>query len=308
MLIATLPAVHQADLMEKMVAHPGVGGVRYNVGIRSPYSPRETLERVYSLTSRHGKRLWLDIKGRQLRIVQWAAPQYGRIVLNHELEVDCPAKVYFRGDDVSEIKVVRGNTIYVDPAPRYAVGAGQSINVQGDSLRIEGFLTEEDRLYLEAAKALGVVDIMASFVEEMSDIEAIRAIHPEAQVVAKIESKRGVAFVGAHGYAPLQHPQEGGVDRLMAARDDLFINVGSEGIFSALEKIIQADPEAICASRLFLSLDRAHGHAPLRADLSDLSDVRLMQQMGYRYFLLSDGVSHRCFEAAMRVWDTINLL
>ena len=292
MLIVTLPAVHQERLLQYIIAHPEVSGVRYNIGTRSPYTPKETLERILSLTTQYGKKLWIDLKGRQLRITQWAAPQFGRIVLSHPVEVDCPAKVFFRGDEMSELKVVRGNTIYVDPPPRYAVGEGQAINIHGEKLRILGYLTEEDRQYTQSCRELGINDLMLSFVEESTDIGAVREIHPEADLVLKIESPKGVSF------AENQDPPVR--TRLMAARDDLFINVGPQGIFPALRTIIKKDPQAMVASRIFGSLEQGASVA-----LSDLSDVILMQQMGYRHFMLSDGISHRHFDEAMKAWNVV---
>ncbi len=293
MLIATLPAVHQEQLLHEVISHPGVEGVRYNVGAKSAYTPKETLERILALTTRYRKRFWVDLKGRQLRIVQWAAPVYGRIILNHEVEVDCPAVVIFRGDDRSEVKVARGNTIYVDPPPRHAVGEGQAINLQGNNLRIMGYLTPEDEEYLAACRALGINDIMLSFVEELQDIKSVQDLLPTANLVLKIESPKGVDFIKSEA---LQCNAFTKIN-LMAARDDLYVNVGPDGIFPALQTIIEKDPEAILASRIFTSLEQNQS-----VSLSDLSDVVLMRQMGYQHFMFSDGLCQRHFGDAMGVW------
>ena len=160
MLIATLPAVYRGELLEKIISHPLVKGVRYNIGYVTPYSAKKTLERILEATKRYGKILLIDFKCRQLRIVNWAVPDYGKIILNHEIEVDCPARVYFRGNEWSEIKVARGNVIYVDPPPKSAVGEGQAINIHGNNLKIKGFLTDEDRVYINAARELGINKFM----------------------------------------------------------------------------------------------------------------------------------------------------
>ena len=163
-LIATLPSVYRKELMEKIIRHPLIDEVRYNVGYSTPYSPIETLIKILDLTEKNNKKLWIDLKGRQLRIVNWAKPDYGTIILNHEIEVDLPAKVFFRGNEWSELKVVNGNKIYVDPPPKEAVGEGQAINIIGNNLKVKEYLTEDDKEYIEAACKLGISNFMLSFV------------------------------------------------------------------------------------------------------------------------------------------------
>lgn len=294
MLIATLPAIHRQDLLRKIISHSLVDGVRYNVGICSAYSPKETLERILELTTQYGKRFWIDLKGRQLRIAEWAVPDYGKIILNHEIEVDCPARVIFRGNDSSEIKVVRGNVIYVDPPPRYAVGAGQAINIHGKNLKIKGYLIDDDREYIEAGKALGANDYMLSFVEEESDLKEVKNLNPDAKMILKIESPKGLNFVS---HADFKLPSGGA---LMAARDDLMINIGDNKalMLAALQMIIEKDCDAIVASRIFSGIE-SDGNV----SMGDLSDLKLMQLMGYKNFMLSDGICDRYFDRAIKAWE-----
>jgi pyruvate kinase len=293
-LLATLPAVHQAALLRRITAHPAISGVRYNVGARSPYPPRETLERVLAVTEAEGKALWVDLKGRQLRILQWAVPTYGDIVLNHEIEVERPARITFRGGEWSEIVEVRGNRVYVDPPPSVAVGQGQAVNVQAAALVIHGYLSEEDEAYLEACRALGIDDIMLSFVEDLQDVASVRERLPGVRPVLKIESLRGLDLLRT---AP---PEALEGMRVMAARDDLMVNIGPRpaAMLPALDQIIRRDHEAICASRLLLGVERGGG-----ASMADISDLRLMESLGYRTFLLSDGICQRHFDAAVTAWE-----
>ncbi|MBI4861559.1 MAG: hypothetical protein HY815_15050, partial [Candidatus Riflebacteria bacterium] len=81
MLIATLPSLHRMPLLQRMVNHPDIGGVRYNVGARTALAPREVLARLAEIAQEAGKTLWIDLKGRQLRITKWADPTYGDIEL-----------------------------------------------------------------------------------------------------------------------------------------------------------------------------------------------------------------------------------
>ncbi len=307
MLIATLPAIHQRELTERIIAHELIGGVRYNVGARSPYSPRRTLEQVLELTNRYDKKLWIDLKGRQLRIVKWAVPNFGTIALNHKLEVDCPAQVFFRGNERSEIKVVRGNMIFVDPQPPSALGAGQAINIHGENLKIHGYLTSEDRKYIQAACKLGILNFMLSFVEEPEDIAEVREIlnadgsagdYKPVELVLKIESPKGLDFIGEASDKALRGCT------LMAARDDLMINIGPNKMkmLSALQDIIAKDPNAIVASRIFAGLESGG------ITMGDISDLKLMHLMGYGNFMLSDGICQRHFGRAVEAWRDFQVI
>src|SRR3989338_6989701 len=302
MFIATLPAVHQRELIERIVSCDAVDGVRFNVGVSQADSPRETLEQVLELAERYNKKFWLDLKGRQLRITQWAAPIFGKIVLNHEVEVDVPARICFRGNEYSEVKVVRGNTIYVDPPPPKAVGGGQAVNILGKNLAIKGYLTDDDREYLASAKTLGVKNFMLSFVESAQDTcdvaRELGEAAKDARMVLKIESPKGLAFV-ASGFDDAPSGCT-----LMAARDDMFINIGDKKfhMIHALRSIIDRDPNAICASRIFSGIEQEG-----MVTMGDISDIVLMRYLGYKHFMLSDGVCNRHFDAAIEAWHDIRM-
>jgi pyruvate kinase len=304
MLIATIPPVHQERLLTQIIQHPLVDEVRYNTGVASAYPPKETLIRILALTERYEKKLWVDLKGRQLRITNWAVPNYGKIELNHEIEVDCPAKVYFRGNDFSELKVVRGNVIYVDPPPRYAVGSGQAINIQGNNLKINGYFTQEDLAYITASSELGINNFMLSFVEDLSDVKEFQSIWQklsssrEANLVLKIESIKGLNFLDNIDFNTILNCS------LMAARDDLMINIGDNKakILTALRKVIEKDPNSIVASRIFSGLESANV-----VSIGDLADLALMSSMGYKRFMLSDGICSQHFDKAIQAWSDFSL-
>lgn len=294
MLITTLPSAHKTDLIERMYAHPSVDGARYNTGIRTTYSPLDVLSYLQKVAGKHDKKLWIDLKGRQLRITKWADPTYGDIELSHEIEVDLPAKVFFRGNYWSNVVEVEGNRIVVDPDPKHAVGAGQAINILGKNLRIKGnYLTETDRQYIKAAKRLGIHDYMLSFVEQEEDLETVKSLDPDSTLVLKIENPKGLTYVA-------KDFSTGRNANLMAARDDLMINIGDNKaqMLNALELIVERDPNAIAASHIFTSLSTL-GYLTM----ADISDLRLLHDMGYKRFMFSDDVSHRCFDEAMKTWQ-----
>lgn len=292
-IIGTLPPPHHEGQMSLVANHPLIMGARFNTGARSPYSPFQTLELI--LEALNGKEFWLDLKGRQLRITKWAMPTYGDIELNHEIELDYPAEIIFRDGQASTIKKVIRNKIYVEPSPPTAVGDGQAVNISSNNLIIKGYFTEEDLLYIEAAKSLGIHNYMLSFVEEESDIVEMIKLDPDCKIVAKIESQKGLAFVRNI------FPKFKDRVNLMAARDDLFINIGSDklAIMPALKELIEADPETILASRLLTSLQSSSV-----VSLSDLSDLQLMRNFGYHNFMLSDGL---CFKREPFL-DALNIL
>jgi len=293
MLIATLPSADKRELVDKIFSHPLVDGARYNVGIRCPYGTKQALGNIKSVADKYNKKLWIDLKGRQLRIEKWADPTYGDIELNHEIEVEIPARIVFRGGHGTNITHIQSNRIYVNPNPEQAVGAGQAINILGKGFKIKGdYLTERDREHIRVAEGLGIHDYMLSFVEWPQDIQDVKALDKDSNLVLKIESLPGLEFV-ARKYSDHRDCQ------LMAARDDLFINIGENKFdaIKALELILEKDPQAICASHVFQSLDSV-GYV----SMTDISDMELVRRMGYKNFMFSDEISHRHFNEAIDAW------
>lgn len=288
-LIATLPALNNMDKIYQVFKNPHISEVRFNTGAQTPYSVIETLTILKELSIKYKKRVWIDIKGRQLRVIKWADPLYSCIELNHNIEIMYPARIYFRnGDEVNITHVQDGNKVYVDPLPKYALGAGQSVNIIAKNIEIDGYLTEKDKEYLAACKKLGFRYIMASFVESFKDWDEIHAILPRAKIISKIESEKGLELISQYR-----------ISRLMAARDDLFLQTGQNyKMFEHLKSIIRSDPKAICASRIFLSLEKKDS-----IDFADFADLELMYQMGYRRFMLCDNICNYCFEKAMLAWE-----
>ncbi|MBI5733089.1 hypothetical protein HY967_03985 [Candidatus Jorgensenbacteria bacterium] len=305
MLIVSLPPVHQKELLRKIITHPKVDAVRYNTGMSSAYPPAETVRRIMEIARPLKKPVYIDLKGKQLRVIEWANLPEGPIVLNHEIKVELPAKVCFRGDDCCEIiEVVNGQEIYVDPLPKAPVGRGQAVNILSSKLEIKGGLLPLDHEYIKAGLRENVTGFLLSFVENQVDIkeleDAIIEYAPgfndlhEFERMLKIESQAGVDFVrdskptDLHGY------------RLVAARDDLMIQIGLKAMPEALTSIINRDSQAICASRLLLGLENGD------VSLADLSDINYMRKLGYEHFMLSDGVSRDHFDKAMKFWENFS--
>lgn len=297
MLIASLPQVHEENLLGEIISHPLVAAVRYNTGMDSAFSPKETLDLILKRSLKVKKPLYVDLKGRQLRVAEWAVPPFGAILLNHKIKVGGAAQVVFRGDDTCELKeIVDGNKIYVDPLPKFPVGKGQAINILAKSLEIEKNFTENDYEYIKAAVACGVNRFMLSFAESADYIKKFEEAAnsyglKKLELILKIESQAGVDFVRKSSKRLFEkYP-------IMAARDDLMVQIGGLKMMDALKTIIKKDRNAICASRIFLGLE--HG----TVTLADIEDIELMRILGYERFMLSDGISRKYFKEAINFWE-----
>lgn len=287
--IVTVPPY--APFLDEVAAHPAVSGLRLNTVMPTKGPLAETLERLAGF----GKPLWVDLKGRQLRVVGAALPPFTEVRVSHRVRVPVPADAFFSdGREYAQVVAVDGDRLILGESPRRVVGPGESVNIVHPDLEIEGTLTETDRAYLAAMRELGLRDVMLSFVERAEDVDEVRELLPDANVVLKIESRRGVEFareVGAkHG-------------RLMAARGDLYIEVVEpHRVIGALRDLVAADPGAIVASRLFGSLSRS----PV-PDCADVTDAAFLMSLGYRTFMLGDDVCQRrdSVIAALNLFDAI---
>ncbi len=285
-VIVTIPPY--ADYLDEIAAHPIVSGFRLNTVMPLKESKEEALKRLVSL----GQHLWVDLKARQLRVVNAAIPPYTEVQLSHAISVDTPVDAFF-SDGTEQVRVVgiNGNRLILADGPRRLVGPGESVNIVHSSLNIEGNLTENDKEYLQAMKKLNLHKVMLSYVDKFEDVEEVKEILPKAEVILKIESQKGLALIAAQG------EKQG---NLMAARGDLFVEVKQPHlVVNALKSIIQADPKAIVASRIFDSL--AYHPVPTSADIGD---VAFLMEIGYRTFMLGDAI---CFER-QSVLEALNLL
>ena len=209
-------------------------------------SIQNTVSLLKELSDKFSKRLWVDIKGRQLRIIKWADPLYECIELNHDIEILYPAKIYFRNGESSNITHNKRNKVFCKSIAKQALGAGQSVNIIAKELNINGYLTQEDKEYLKECNKSGLKNIMASYVENVNDIKEILKIIPNANIVSKIESANGLRYISSST-----------VSNLMAARDDLFIETGQNyDLLKHLNLLLKRFKWQLCASRIFASLKK----------------------------------------------------
>jgi pyruvate kinase len=274
---AMVTAPPYAPFLDEVARHPLVCGLRLNTVMPVKGGPKEALARLGGF----GQPLWVDLKGRQLRVVGAAIPPYTEVRLSHRIRVDTPVDAYFTdGTERVRVMAADGARLILEDGPRRLVGPGESVNIVHGSLEVEGTLTETDRAYLAAMGELGMTRVLLSYAERPEDADEVLALLPGAEVILKIESRRGLEYARKFGATH---------GRLMAARGDLFVEVlRPHRIAASMKNILAADPEAIAASRLFDSL--ASHPVP---SCADICDTAFLLELGYRTFLLGDAVCLR---------------
>jgi hypothetical protein len=274
--IVTVPPL--APFIREIAAHPIVSGIRLNTVMPLKGTIEDTLNR---LRDEAGKPVWIDLKARQLRVEGYWVPPFTEVVLSHPFSVDCPTTAYFSdGEETATVVGADGNRLLLQEGLGRVIGPGESVNIPHRSLRIEGYLTDTDNRYIEAATKTNMHDYMLSFVESTADLHALRTLDPQASIIAKIESREGLRYI---------HTSYDRSARLMAARGDLYVEVRKpHHIIEAVEDIAHADRTAVVASRLFPSLQRSY-----TPSCQDISDVAYLLKTGYRTFMLGDDICMR---------------
>jgi len=221
---------------QQILQSPLIEGVRWNTGAPTRDMKikvlKDFLSNIYPIKG------WVDLKTRELRITKKATVPYDYLELNHNIEVETPTAMYYNeGKNVVIIRdVFDENKLIVKLPDNFTgketikFGEGASINIPDDSLKINSYLTQTDKEYIEAAKHIGLHNYLLSFVEKTEDIKELLRLDHDANIIAKIE------------------PHE---------------------ILGALRLIIKKDPNAIAASRLLESFKDVKS-IPLCADFTDL--------------------------------------
>ncbi len=287
-LIATLPNLNDKKSIEELLNYDEITSYRFNSGVNQLMSTKEIIDILLKIKEETKKKVWIDLKGRQLRVISWADPKYEAIELNHEISIEYPAKVIFRDNTTSEIIRCRGNKILLKDPPYHALGKGQSINIDAKNLEIKDYLTEQDKELIELSKQYELNDYMASFIEEIGDLIEILSLNKNANIIVKIESLKGLKFILENTLRL----------NIMSARDDLYANLNSSyKTIKYLKELVKKDKNAICASKIFTSLD----NSPY-PDLKDYEDLELMYQIGYRNFMLQDDIKGKKLQRTIECW------
>lgn len=256
-----------------------LSGIRLNSAMMHSYELDQELAEAKRI--RHPVPLYFDIKGRQLRVTEvMAYPTHLELRLNHPIRVQTPVMVLFKGGEDHALlqQVVEGNQLIFEGGPHYQVAAGESLHIRHPSLTVSGDLfSHEEVTKIGKAKQAGFAKWCLSYVEAQADIEEFRNLVGDDLIVAKIENKRGLAYV-AREFQPADNLC------LMAACGDLYVEVERpHQMMAALQLIVQRDPQAFVGSRMLLSLIQKP--VPSLADLLQLS---WLYDTGYRRMMLCD--------------------
>jgi pyruvate kinase len=292
---------------QQVLQSPLIEGVRWNTGAPTLDKKIKVLKifqhHIYPIKG------WVDLKTRELRIIRKSTIPYDYLELNHNIEVETPTAMYYNeGKKVVIIKDVFDENKLIVKLPdnftgkeKITFGEGASINIPDNSLKIKGYLTHTDKEYIEAAKRIGLHNYLLSFVESIEDIKDLLRLDPDANILAKIESKKGLHFVKNEFWQVKNNV------RLLVARADLYIELDRpHEILGALRLIIKKDPNAIAASRILQSLLDLK-NIPKCADFTDLG---FLLEIGYKTFLLGDDLcqNEESLLSALGVLNIMNTL
>lgn len=189
--IVTVPPY--APFLAEVAAHPLVSGLRLNTVMPLADPPAAVLARLAAL----GPPLWVDLKGRQLRVVEAAVPPFTAVRISHRIRVHTPTDAFFDdGRQHARVVAVDGDRLILEDGPRRVVGPGESVNIPHPSLQVEGTLAEADHAWLAAMRETGHRRVMLSYVESPDDVAEVRGLLPDAEILLKIETRRGLTFAG----------------------------------------------------------------------------------------------------------------
>lgn len=270
-----------STFFEEIVDIDCVSGIRINtvMPIKSPENKLIELKNKIK-----NKNLWIDLKGKQLRVIEFANTPYTSVKISHKIKVNLPATIYFDNGNIEATVVdIDGNQLIIEDYVGRLIGPGESVNIPDESLEYSEFslLTEKDMEYVEVCKKLDINTFMLSFVESENDLLQFKEICKDAKIISKIENKKG--FENLEGI--LNH-----CDFIMAARGDLFTEIDyPHEISFYLKKLKQIGKnKSIVASRFFESLLKKQFPS-----CSDIMDISYLKDMGYNNFMIGDDI---CFK------------
>jgi hypothetical protein len=267
----------------QFAADPRLRGIRLN----SAMMAATELEKELELASAPGVGvpLWFDVKGRQMRVAEVIPDDdHLEVRLNHPIRVRTPVPVLFKAgaDSALLLRVEEGGRKLVfQGGPHYQVRAGESLHIRHPSLEIRGPLfTDAELAKIAMVRQAGCRKWFLSYVEEARDIDRfLELVGRDAEVMLKIESPRGLAFV-ADDFVKRENLT------LVAARGDLYVELERpHEILKATKLIVERDPEACVGSRILLSTIQSG--VPECADFSELA---WLYDIGYRTMMLCDEI------------------
>jgi len=147
------------------------------------------------------------------------------------------------------------------------VGSNKAVNTDRDITLHP--ITEKDKRCFEIGKNMGINNFSLSFTNTADDVIAVRNIIKDANLIAKIESIKGVLNLAE--ILPL-------VDQILIDRGDLSCEVDIDKIPFIQRRIIahakSKDTPVYVATNLQESM--IHSHQPTRAEVNDIASTLLM--------------------------------
>lgn len=285
--------------------HPGIAGIRMNGLLFRSSDLADQISRIPTKTT---VPLWFDAKGRQLRVEEAIYyKDHLELVMNHGIKgLSLPHPIIFKaGEDWAMVEKITDENkrliLRSDGYPKYRVKPGDSVHFRDTGFEIDGPLfTDDEKAKIERAIKAGAQNWYLSYVENRYDVEDFRElIGSQANLVLKIENKKGLEWVNR------QVDWKGSYRRthLACARGDLYVEVDQpHHIIEAQKLIISIDKEAFVGSRMLLSL--FSNNVP---SCSDINELALLKNMGYKNFLLCDDLCKKG-SALHRAVDTFTAL
>ena len=230
--------------------------------------------------------LWFDAKGRQLRVEEAIYHRdHLELVMNHNITgLKMPHPIIFKaGEDWAMVDEIsdRGRRLHLrgDEHPIFRVKPGDSVHFRNPAMDIsDPLFTSDEKMKIERVVSLGYKNFYLSYVESQRDVDEFRElVGPDASVILKIESLKGLDYVRDHYRS---QPNT----RLACARGDLYVEVEKpHEIVKAQKLIVERCANAVVGSRLLLSLFTKSVPA-----CSDICELALLKQQGYSSYLLCD--------------------
>lgn len=260
--------------------HPLVKGVRLNTAMASTVEMPSVLKRA--VNTRNSAPIYLDIKGRQLRITHVDPNEdHLEIDINHPIEVETPCPVLFKaGADGALLVGVKGGTrLIFDRGPNFTLREGESLSIRAPHKVLGELFTDQQRDFLGMALEAGIDRYMLSYATSQAEIDELREWVGEAEIIAKIENSEGLEFA-KNQFKPADNLH------ILTARGDLFVELPKpHDVLLATKELLKVDPLAILGSRILLSV--TNESVP---SCSDLNELAWLLDIGYRRFMFCDGL------------------
>lgn len=288
-----------------------MAGIRLNSAMAESDALGQSVER---LSNQQVVPWYVDFKGRQPRVEEVIPDPHNLVLrLNHPIETRLPVGVAFKAEKdfaILDRLEENGRKLIFRGGPNFNVRKGESLHIKDPSfkIRIPGSIFSDQEKEKIAAVVGRCDKYYLSYVETQRDVDEFRElVGPDAFIWLKIETRDGLEYI-ANTFRKTDNVG------LVAARGDLYIEVSRHHeILNAMKLIISKDPEAMAASRIFLSLigyknplvsyllglHPEDQHDPRVQDLikpsgipecHDFEELAWLYDLGYRNYLLCDEI------------------